>query len=132
MTGKRISEVAFAKLVVRDLDAMAAFYRAVCGYGDGQRIEDAIAGKPVVEIVFGKSEGGAELVLLTYTDGPAPSPSGVMIVFNTPDLEAFQTRVLAAGGSVMDPIKTLEFGGNRMRIGIFADIEGYVLEALER
>lgn len=132
MTGKRMSEVAFVKLVVRDLDAMAAFYRAVCGYGDGQRIEDAIAGKPVVEIVFGKPEGGAELVLLTYINEPAPSPSGVMIAFNTRDLDAFQARVLAASGSVVEPIKPLEFGGNRMRMGIFADIEGYLLEVLER
>ncbi len=132
MTGKRISEVAFAKLVVRDLDAMAAFYRAVCGYGEGQRLEDAITGRPIIEIVFGKPEGGAELILLTFVDGPAPSPSGVMIVFNTPDLDAFQARVLAAGGVVVDPVKPLEFGGNRMRIGIFADIEGYLLEVLER
>ena len=32
-------------------------------------------------------------------------------------------RVLSAGGSVVDAIKALEFGGNRMRMGIFADIE---------
>lgn len=132
MTEKRISVVAFAKLVVQDLDAMATFYRAVCGYGDGQRIEDAIAGRPIVEIVFGKPEGGAELVLLTFSEGPPPSPSGVIIVFDTPDLDAFQARVLAAGGSVVEAIKVLEFGGNRMRMGIFADIEGYLLEVLER
>ena len=132
MTGKRMSEVAFAKLVVRDLDAMAAFYRAVCGYGDGQRIEDAIAGRPIVEIVFAKPQGGAELVLLVFTDGPPPSPSGVMIAYDTPDLDAFQDRVLSAGSSVVEAVKALEFGGNRMRMGIFADIKGYLLEVLER
>ena len=132
MTERRISIVAFAKLVVKDLDAMADFYRAVCGYGDGQRIEDAIAGRPIVEIVFAKPEGGAELVLLTFTEGPPPSPSGVIIAYDTDNIDAFQARVLAAGGSVVDPIKALEFGGKRMRIGIFADIEGYLLEVLER
>ncbi len=132
MTDKRISTVAFPKLVVRDLEAMAGFYRAVCGYGEGQRIEDAIAGRPIAEIVFSQPHGGAELVLLTFTGGPPPSPSGVMIAFDTPDLDAFQARVLGAGGSVVEAIKALEFGGNRMRMGIFADIEGYVLEVLER
>ena len=132
MTEKRISAVAFAKLVVNDLDAMAGFYRAVCGYGEGQRIEDAIAGRPITEIIFAKPEGGAELVLLTFTDGPPPSPSGVMIAYDTNDIDAFQARVLAAGGSVVEAIKALEFGGNRMRIGIFADIEGYLLEVLAR
>ena len=132
MTGKRMSEVAFAKLVVMDLDAMAAFYRAVCGYGEGQRIEDAIAGRPVAEIIFAKPEGGAELVLLTFIDGPPPSPSGVIIAYDTPDLDAFQGRVLSAGGSVVEAIKALKYGGNHMRMGIFADIEGYLLEVLER
>ena len=132
MPAERISTLAFPKLVVCDLDAMTTFYRAVCGYGEGQRIEDAIAGRPIVEIVFNKPEGGAELVLLTFTEGPPPSPSGVMIVFDTPDLDAFQARVLAAGGSVVEPIKALEFGGNHMRMAIFADIEGTMLEVLER
>lgn len=132
MLGKRISAVAFPKLVVRDLEAVAAFYRAVCGYGEGQRIEDAIAGSPIAEIIFAKPEGGAELVLLTFIEGSPPSPSGVMIVYDTDDLEAFQTRVLAAGGSVVEPIKALDFGAASMRMAIFADIEGYMLEVLER
>ncbi len=132
MPGKRISTLAFPKLVVRDLDAMATFYRAVCGYGEGQRIEDAIAGQPIVEIVFSKPEGGAELVLITFTEGPPPSPSGVMIVYDTDDLDAFQTRVLAAGGLVIEPIKVLDFGAEPMRMAIFTDIEGYMLEVLER
>ncbi len=132
MTTKRISAVSFPKLVVRDLDAVAQFYRAVCGYGEGQRIEDAIAGRPIVEIVFSRPEGGAELVLLKFAEGPPPSPSGVMIAYDTDDLDAFQARVLGAGGSVVEAIKPLEFNGNRMRMGIFADIEGYMLEVLER
>ena len=132
MAAKRISGVAFPKLVVRDLEAMAGFYRAVCGYGEGFRVEDAIAGRPIAEIVFSKPEGGAELVLLTFTQGPPPSPSGVMIAYDTDDLDAFQARVLGAGGSVVEAIKPLEFNGNRMRMGIFADIEGFMLEVLER
>ena len=95
MTAKRISVVSFPKLVVRDLDAVADFYRAVCGYGEGYRVEDAIAGRPIAEIVFNKPEGGAELVLLTFTEGPPPSPSGVMIAYDTDDLDAFQARDLA-------------------------------------
>ena len=132
MPAKRISSLALPKLVVRDLGAVAEFYRKVCDYGAGQRLEGAIAGRPIVEIVFDKPEGGAELVLLTFTQGPPPSPSGVMIIYDTPDLEAFQARVLAAGGSVVEPIKPLEYGANRMRMAIFADIEGYMLEVLER
>lgn len=99
MNQVRISEVAFVKLVVTDLEAMAGFYRAVCGYGEGQRLVATIADRPIEEIVFAKPGGGAELVLLVFTDGPAPSPSGVMVAFDTQDLDAFERRVVDAGGS---------------------------------
>lgn len=132
MTEARISQFAFTKLVVKDLQAMATFYRSVCGYGEGQFLEAEIAGQPVAEIIFSKPEGGAEVVLLTYLGGPLPSPSGVITAFNTPDLDAFEARVLAAGGTVVEPIKALEFGATRMRIAFYADIEGFLLEVLER
>lgn len=132
MTEARVSEFAFTKLVVKDLQAMAAFYRTVCGYGEGQFVEAAIGARPVEEIIFSKPQGRAELVLLKYLEGPQSSPSGVITAFNTPDLDAFQMRVLAAGGAVIDPIKPLEFGTSRMRIAFFADIEGFLLEVLER
>ena len=131
MTGQSMSEFAFVKLVVRDLDAMAAFYRAVCGYGVVQRHEAVIGGRAVEEIVFMKPGGGIDLALLAYVNGPASLPSGVIVAFSTPDLDAFQARVIASGGMAMEPIRDLEFGGGHVRIGFFADIEGYLLEVFE-
>src|SRR4051812_22688216 len=107
--------VAFTKLVVRDLQASAAFYRAVCGYGEGQFVRSQIGGRPMEEIIFRRPEGQAGLIILTYTEGPAPSPSGVITGFNTRDLDAFQARVLAAGGQVVQEIKPLSFGSAQMR-----------------
>jgi predicted enzyme related to lactoylglutathione lyase len=124
---------AFTKLVVPDLQAAAAFYRTVCGYGEGQLVRSEIAGRAMEEIIFPKAEGGgSELILLAYSDGAAPSPSGVITGFYTPDIDAFQARVLAAGGSVVQPVRPMTFGGSQMRFGFFADPAGYVLEVLER
>jgi predicted enzyme related to lactoylglutathione lyase len=124
--------VAFTKLVVRDLQKAAVFYRAVCGYGEGQFVKSQIAGRPMEEIIFPRPEGQAGLILLTYSEGPAPSPSGVITGFNTRDLDAFQARVLAAGGSVVQETKPLSFGAAQMRYAFFADPEGYVMEVIER
>ena len=126
------AKFAFTKLVVHDLHKAAAFYRAVCEYGEGQIVKAAIAGRPVEEIIFRAPERGIELVLLTFLEEPPPSPNGVITAFDTPDLNAFQERLLNAGGTVVEPIKRIEFGANRMQIGFFADPEGFLLEVMER
>jgi predicted enzyme related to lactoylglutathione lyase len=120
---------AFLKLVVPNLQEAARFYRAVFGYGEGQFIASTIAGAPMEEIIFSRPEGGTELILLAYTDGPRPEPSGVIAGFSAPDLEAFEARVLAAGGSVVQPIKPLGAGG---RFAFYADPAGWVMEVIER
>jgi predicted enzyme related to lactoylglutathione lyase len=120
---------AFLKLVVPDLQAAARFYREVFGYGEGRYVASTIADRPMEEFIFPRPEGGTELILLAYTDGATPSPSGVIAGFATPDLEAFQARVLGAGGSVVQEIKPLGAGG---RFAFFADPAGYVMEVIER
>jgi len=129
MTAPYPARFAFLKLVVPDLQAAARFYRAVFGYGEGQFVASTIAELPMEEIIFAKPEGGTELILLAYPGGPAPSPSGVIAGFATADLEAFQARVLAAGGSVVQAIKPLGAGG---RFAFFADPAGWVMEVIER
>lgn len=126
------AKFAFTKLVVRDLDKAAAFYRSVCGYDEGYRVQDALFGRPIEEVIFRRPEGRTELVLLAYLQGPLTSAGDAMTAFDTPDLDAFQSRVLAAGGTVAEPIRVVEFGSTRMRIGFFRDVDGYLLEVIER
>jgi len=124
---------AFSKLVVRDLERSAAFYRATCEYGEGQRVAGTMAGRSVEEIIFRSPNGGIDLVLIADPEHPSPpSPTGVITGFDTSDLDAFEARLLAAGGTVVEPARWVEFGANRMRIGFFADPQGFVLEIMER
>jgi hypothetical protein len=106
--------------------------RAVCGYGEGQWVKDTFGGRPIQEVIYRKPEGGLEMVLLAYLDGSFSSAGGVIIAFDTPDLDAFQARVLCAGGAVADAIRNLEFNGNKMRIAFFTDPDGYPLEVMQR
>ena len=123
---------AFTKLVVRDLAKADAFYRAVCGYREGQWVTATVLGRPAQEVIYRKPEGGVEMVLLVYLDGPPSVAGDVTTAFDTPDIDAFQARLLAAGGAVAEAIKDLEFNGNRMRIAFFTDPEGYLLEVMQR
>lgn len=129
----RPARFGFLKLVVRDLQKQTAFYRAVFGCGEGQRITGDIAGRPIEEIVLFRPDGQAEIVILVYKDGqgPAPQTSGVIAGIFTPDIEAFEASVLAAGGTIAQPIGPLELPNGMSRLAFYADPEGYLLEVIE-
>lgn len=134
MSQNRPARYGFPKMVVRDLQREIAFYRAVIGYEGGQFIEGEITGRPIEEIVFFGPENNVELMILAYKDdhAPQPDPSGVINGFFTSDLDAFETRVLAAGGSIVQPIGPLSLPGMDTRLAFYADPEGYMLEVIEQ
>jgi predicted enzyme related to lactoylglutathione lyase len=132
MGNELAARLAFPRLVVRDLERQAQFYRSVIGYGEGQFIRATINGRPVAEIILAAPDGKVELILLRFEDGPAPSPSGVMLGFFTHDLDAFEARLLAAGGQVAQPIGPLETPAGTWRFALYADPEGYWLEVMQR
>ncbi|WP_052223747.1 VOC family protein [Novosphingobium malaysiense] len=131
MTNQPGSSLVSTKLVVKDLQREAEFYRSVCGYGEGIFIRDQLAGRPIDEIIFVPEGGGHSLILFTYTDGGEPSSSGVMLVYFTSDLDAFEARVLAAGGTVHQAKGPIELPSGSSRMGVFADPEGFLLEVIE-
>jgi predicted enzyme related to lactoylglutathione lyase len=133
MSQPRPARFGFLKLVVRDLQQEARFYRSVVGYCEGLYIEGEIAGRPIEEIFFSGPNGESEMLILAYKDGagPPPSPSGVITGLFTPDIEAFEARVLEAGGRVVQPIGPIDMPGGVSRLAFYADPEGYLLEVIE-
>ena len=125
-------EFAFTKLAVADLDRATAFYRAACEYGEGYTVDAVMADRPIRETILSRPGGGAELVLITYLDGAHSGHGGAVNAFNTVDIDAFQARVIAAGGAVVEEISELSFNDKVMRIAFFADPEGLLLEVMER
>jgi predicted enzyme related to lactoylglutathione lyase len=95
-------------------------------------VKGDIAGPPIEEIILRTSEGALDMVLLTYPGNPSPIQGGEITAFETDDLDAYQARVIDAGGSIVDAIRSVEVGANRMRIAFFADPEGHLLEVMER
>ena len=119
------------KLVVSDLEAAITFYGAVSGLAPAQRIEGAVDGRPITEVIMGSAApAAATLVLFSYHGVPAPPPGECMLVFDTDDLEGFVARAVAAGGSIMQPPQVLpQFG---LSFAFVRDPEGHIVEALQR
>ena len=122
----------FSKLIVHDLEKMAAFYRDVYGLHPVNRVSgESIGGEEIDEIMVSKDPNAqfGSLVLLKYL-GRGPSPSGELILgFITDDLPALLDRVRAAGGAVTAPIK--EMPELHLRVAFAADPEGHLAELVQ-
>jgi catechol 2,3-dioxygenase-like lactoylglutathione lyase family enzyme len=120
----------FTKLVVRDLEKSAAFYKSVCGLTEQARVTAEIGGRPISEILFNATGSGAgTFVLLAYLDEPKPAAGELILGFTTTDVAAFVERALAAGGSVAEePISQPQHG---VKVAFVRDVEGHLIEVVE-
>jgi len=120
----------FSKLLVDDLEKTAAFYKAVCGLVEQQRVDSTINGRPIREITFLPTyPGGGSLTLLQFADAPKSHRDEMILGFTTSDIDAFVDRVKAAGGRVTDPIRTMP--EHHIRVGFVEDVEGHLIEVVQ-
>jgi predicted enzyme related to lactoylglutathione lyase len=134
------SSFAFTKLIVHDLEKMAAFYRDVYGLHAVNRVRgERIGGDEIDEIMLSPDPAAqwSSLVLLKYVRGEAPtnagreaSPKGEVILgFTTDDLPALLERVRAAGGRIHAPTK--EMPALKIRVAFATDPEGHLAELVQ-
>jgi predicted enzyme related to lactoylglutathione lyase len=120
----------FTKLVVHDLETCAAFYTSVLGVEEQRRVQGAVAGRPIEEILYGATApGGASFILLRYLDSSAPAQDEVILGVWTDDIRALFDRGVAAGGSVPQPIA--ENPEHGVHLGFLADPEGHLIEVVQ-
>lgn len=122
---------AFTKLVVDDLEKMAAFYSRVYGLREIARVQAQIAGAAIDEIMLG---AGAEmspgsLVLLKYMHASPPRNGEVILGFMTDDLPALLEQVCDAGGRVHEAIR--EMPEMKIRVAFATDPEGHLAELVQ-
>jgi predicted enzyme related to lactoylglutathione lyase len=118
------------KLVVADLEKACTFYKSVFGLTEQNRVNAAIEGRPISEIMFNPTApGGATFVLLAYTDTSTPSLSESITLFITPDLAGLLKKALAAGGQVVDEMRDMPEHG--VKVAFVRDVEGHLIEVVE-
>jgi catechol 2,3-dioxygenase-like lactoylglutathione lyase family enzyme len=130
MAGAKPADFGFAKLVVGDLERCGEFYRSVCGLVESGRYDAEIGGRAIREILFRPtSPGGATLVLLAYFDDARPGSGESILGFSTPDLDAFVSRALAAGGSLFREARDMD--DLKVRVAFVRDVEGHLIEVVQ-
>ena len=124
------AQFSFSKLIVHDLERTAAFYKAVFGLVEWQRVESATNGRSIVEISFLPTyPGGGSLTLIKFLDTPRPCHGEMIVGFTTNDIQALIERVNAAGGHVTEPIRSMP--EHHLRVAFIADVEGHVIEVVQ-
>jgi len=117
---------AMTKIVVTDLEQSEAFYRAVTGFNQFERI----SGEGFAEVIMrpaGIQVGGA---LVLFFDGTKPAPGEAVLVFEVEDVAAFAAKVMAAGGETTHAPQTVAELG--LTFAMFRDPEGHTIEAIAR
>jgi len=121
---------AFSKLVVGDLEKSAAFYEAVFGLKQQARIDAALVGRALTEIVYEPTaKGASNFVLLAFHDTPRPAGGETITGLLCQDLDAAVERAVAGGGSVLQP--AFDLADHGLRIAILADPEGHMIELIK-
>jgi lactoylglutathione lyase len=122
----------FTKLIVDDLEKMAAFYRDVYGLHAVNRVRgESIGGEEIDEIMLSADPSAqwSSFVLLKYL-GRRPAPSGEVILgFTTADLPGLLERVTKAGGGIFASAKELPHIG--VRVAFATDPEGHLAELVQ-
>lgn len=123
---------AFTKLIVSDLEGMAAFYSEAYGLHAAHRVTgESIGGESIDEIMMSPDPDAqwSALVLLSYVGRPAAQNGEVILGFTTDDLSALLERVVKAGGRVQAPAKELPHLG--VRVAFATDPEGHLAELVQ-
>jgi predicted enzyme related to lactoylglutathione lyase len=120
----------FAKLVVTDLDAAAAFYIEVFAVEEHYRVHAEIAGRAIDEILFkATAPGAATFALLQFADQGSASHGEVILGFITTDVDTLFARAVKAGGLVAQAVESQPEHG--VRVGFLRDPEGHLIEVVE-
>lgn len=122
----------FTKIVVDDLDRMAAFYQQVFGYRQLQRVHSAVAGEPIEEIILVQGEGWGQslpLIVWKWSQRSAPAGSDAILGYQSGDVDALVARVVAAGGTVVDAPHDMPEHG--VRVAFARDPDGRYLELVQ-
>lgn len=120
----------FMKLVVQDLDKVAAFYGAVCGLIEEAQADADIAGRPIRELYF-KSDppGTGNFTLTKFLDVEKSATESVILGFIAHDIHRFVEDAVAAGGVVVMAVQADPDHG--VYVAFVKDVEGNLVEVVQ-
>jgi predicted enzyme related to lactoylglutathione lyase len=124
----------FTKVLVKDLDKLAMFFKSVFNMHEVQRVKaDAGAGIGRIEEIMLSISGNMmlepPLVLFKTLDKPSPRESDSILGFTVFNIDEVLTRLESVGGKVLG--ETADHPEAVARVAFAADPEGRLLEIVQ-
>lgn len=123
----------FSKLIVKDEEAMAAYYSAVFGLAVIHREAGSSAGtgEAFREVILspGTSMADGTLVMFKFVDRPPPRDQQAILGFVTEDFDGVIARIVTHGGKLVGPTREMPAFG--IRVQFAEDPEGAINEVVE-
>ena len=117
------------KLMVKDLERSATFYKDVLQVRQAMRFSASMNRRAMEEILLEHPNGSLiSLVIIKFLDGISPTHEQAVFVFFTDDIDAFIERVKRNGGKVTERRDDPE---NKARIAFWYDPEGNLAETVQ-
>lgn len=124
-----VTAFAYAKVVVKDADALAPFYTRALGLTAAMRIEEGEGDHAFVEHFFSTGAGAPpQIVLISYLNKPAPAPGESILAVAVDDVDATLVAIEAAGGRTTVP--AFDIPAHQMRMAYAIDPEGHSIELI--
>lgn len=126
----KVVPLGFTKLIVQDLDKVAAFYGAVCGLIEEAQADAEIAGRPIRELYFRSNPPGTGNFTLTkFLDVEKSATESVILGFIADDIHRFVESAAAAGGVVVVAAHPEPEHG--VHVAFVKDVEDNLIEVVQ-
>ena len=120
----------FTKLIVQDLDKVAAFYGAVCGLVEEAQADAEIAGRPIRELYFRSNPPGTGNFTLTkFLDVEKSATESVILGVIADDIHRVVVSAAAAGGVLVVAAHPEPEHG--VHVAFVKDVEGNLIEVVQ-
>ena len=126
----KVVPLGFTKLIVQDLDKVAAFYGAVCGLVEEAQADAEIAGRPIRELYFKSNPPGTGNFTLTkFLDVEKSTTESVILGFIADDIHRFVESAAAAGGVVV--VAAYPQPEHGVHVAFVKDVEGNLIDVVQ-
>jgi len=122
----------FTKIIVTDVDRLAAFYQAAFGMSVAARVRQGEGESELDEIIMGPPGAGysvPSLVLQRYPNRPIPAPGEATLGFIVADINRAIVVAVEAGATIDRPIRTDTANG--IHVAFVKDPDGHRIELVQ-
>lgn len=125
-----VKSIAYAKIVVGDLDRLQSFYSEFLGLTLAMRIEEGEGDDAFAECFFAPGpQSPPQIVLIAYTNRPAPPRGEAVLALRVDSVDEIVASTCRGGGAIA--VEAYDVPEHNIRMAYVTDPEGHLIELIQ-